>query len=447
MNSTSRHARLGLVYLVVVGLLMTMCVMAYRKDLPWQRTVDVTLVTTRPGLELNPQSDVKIQGRVVGVVRQIDSNGRTATIHLALGRDEVRWVPRNVDAAIVPKTLFGEKFVDLLPPPRATTARIAGGDRIRQSRTAVELGTVYAKLVPLLRAVDPAQLSTVLNTLAASLNGKGEQIGRTITQANEFLGRLDPELPVLATDLRQLARTLAVYDDAAPHLLKTLSNATRISNDLLVPREARLQKLLGTVVGTADTTRKVLADNEEAIVAITGRARPLVAVLDRYATNIPCSLSGLHVVDRLGNQNTGSRGPYVNLSIDMFVNRKAYRYPQDLPSNPGSQANLYQLPKPLVPSWDPHCPRFGPQMIVPDAQPNSLAPLGGQAIAPGDQKKSAAVPRNRPAPSYGRPAGASTSALSQAIAGQLLGDRHASWSGFGGLLVQPMLSDGQVRIP
>jgi len=396
--SSNRYALLGLVYLAVVSLLISTSVLAYRKDLPWQGSVQVTLVTAHPGLELNPQSDVKIQGRTVGVVRRIESTGRAATIHLSIAPDEVRWIPRNVDAAIIPKTLFGEKFVDLLPPADAATARISDGDRIRQSRTAVELGTVYAKLVPLLRSIDPAQLSTVLNTLASSLDGKGEQLGHVITQTNDFLGTLNPALPVLATDLQQLARTLAIYDDAAPDLLRTLANTSKISTDLLVPSEARLKKLLATVIATADTTRGVLARNEDDLVSITEGGRPVLEMLDRYSSNISCSLRGLAAVDRLGNQNTGSRGPFVLLTIDLFVNRKPYRYPEDLPTSPRSEANNSVLPKPMVPSWDPHCPRFGPQSIVPDAQPNSLAPLGSQVTAP-PRNKQGSRSTDRTAPS------------------------------------------------
>ena len=49
-----------------------------------------------------------------------------------------------------------------------------------------------------------------------------------------------------------------MYGDAAPDLLRTLSNATAISKDLLVPAEKRLEKLLDTVISTSDLTTKVL---------------------------------------------------------------------------------------------------------------------------------------------------------------------------------------------
>ena len=150
------------------------------------------LRTSSPGLELNPQSDVKLQGLVVGEVREITSDGRQAEVHLALSPDHIDLIPADVDARIIPKTLFGEKYVDLLVPDGASDRPIADGDVITQSTTSVEIGDIYSKLVPLLRTVDPAQLSTTLNSLADALDGRGRRLGETISLVNEFLGRAQP---------------------------------------------------------------------------------------------------------------------------------------------------------------------------------------------------------------------------------------------------------------
>jgi phospholipid/cholesterol/gamma-HCH transport system substrate-binding protein len=428
---------MGLVYLVVLAMLAGLCVLAYRKDLPWQRTVSVLLRTADPGLELNPGSDVKLRSRIVGRVDSVDSDGTLAVVHLALSPVEVPLIPRNVDAAIIPKTLFGEKFVDLLPPARPSAARIADGDLIRQSTTAVELGAVYDRLVPLLRAVDPAKLSTILNGLARALDGRGQQLGRVITQVDAFLGTLDPHLATLQTDLHQLARTLQVYGDAAPGLLRTLANATVISRDLLVPSEQRLRSLLDTVVSTSDLTRTVLRENADDIVALTGRARPLLALLDTYSSNLPCSLRGLHLLDKLGNQVTGARGPFTNLNVDLVVQGSPYVYPRDLPSAPASDANDARLPA-GVPGFGPHCPHFGPLTLrVHDAGPFSLSPLPFQSRGP----------HRAPDTAYPGPQVAD-SRLATATAAALMGrDRAGAESRLGGLLIAPLAYDGRVVLP
>jgi len=81
-----------------------------------------------------------------------------ASITLAVDPDEVALVPSNVTARVLPKTLFGERYVDLRLPERARRADRRGdvipgpvrdGDR-RRSR-------VLDHLLPLLTAVHPGR--------------------------------------------------------------------------------------------------------------------------------------------------------------------------------------------------------------------------------------------------------------------------------------------------
>ncbi|MDT7665111.1 MAG: phospholipid/cholesterol/gamma-HCH transport system substrate-binding protein, partial [Pseudonocardiales bacterium] len=137
---------IGLVYLLVLIGLVGLCVVAYQRAFPWQRMVPVTLTTAQAGLQLNPRSDVKLKGIVVGQVDSITSDGRQAILHLSLDPAMTHLVPADVDASIVPKTLFGEKQVNLIPPPGGSAAAIAAGDVIRQSSTSVEIGELYTNL-------------------------------------------------------------------------------------------------------------------------------------------------------------------------------------------------------------------------------------------------------------------------------------------------------------
>ncbi len=305
-------------------------------------------------------------------------------------------MPADVDAAIVPKTLFGEKYVDLLAPALTDGAEtIADGAVITQSTTATELGDIYATLVPLLRAIDPAQLSTVLTTLARTLDGRGEQLGRTISQSSDFLAELNPRLDVVQRDLVDLTRTLEIYDGAAPDLLSTLADTAGISRELLVPSEARLAGLLDTLVTTSDQATDVVDENSDAIIRLTGRVRPLLALLATYSGSLACSLDGLHTLDKLGNQVTGARGPFTLLNVDLLLQGDPYVYPRDLPSNPDSEANNANLPD-IVPSWDPHCPRFGRlTRQVKDAAPFSLLPLPFQVIQTPDDDEPRPSTTNR----------------------------------------------------
>ncbi len=373
-----RRPLLGLTYLVTVGLLMATSVAAYDKALPWQRSASVSVRTTQAGLGLNEQSDVKFQGLIVGEVRGVESDGRASTVRLAIDRDLVGTIPADVDAMIVPKTLFGEKYVDLRRPSARPAARhLADGDTIAQSRTSVELGEIFDRLVPVLETLQPARLSAVLSSLAQALDGRGEDIARSLRTTRTLLRRLSPAYGDLVADVRDLATTADVYADAAPDLVRTFSDAAAIARENLVPHEQDLAALLRSATGTARVTEEVLRTNRDDLVALSGRSRPVLRVLRTYAREVPCILETLDQGNRLANLAAGVRQPYIGLSVDMVVDRDGYSYPDDLPSDPEAEANDENLPD-GIPSWAPHCPRLPKRVLeLPESPlPYSQRPYG-----------------------------------------------------------------------
>lgn len=345
----------GIGYLCAIAGLVACSILVYAKAMPWQRAVSVTLQTARPGLELHPHSDVKIQGVRVGEVRSIVSNGRSATVELALDPDRTDLIPRNVDAAILPKTLFGEKYVDLRPPERPSEQPIEEGDVIRQSTTSIEIGELFTNLTATLRTLKPERLSLALNSLADALEGRGVQLGETLELLDRYLGGLNPHLDTLTRDIQLFAETANIYAAAAPDLLRTLADSGRISSELLVPEERSFEEFLDAVIQSADTTTAVLRRNADTLVKLNDRSEGVLALFAHYSSSFPCTVHAFAVADRAANHVAGAQGPFVKLSLDRFTRRQPYRYPEDSPGNGTSDANNGNLPAP-VPNWDPHCP-------------------------------------------------------------------------------------------
>ena len=166
----TRRRLLGVAYLGIVGGLVLMSVLIYNKT--FTDVVKVTLKTDHTGNSLRAASDVKVRGLIVGQVGdvKVDSgpNGgceteqiTCVTVTLELEPDKVKLIPRNVSAQILPKTIFGEQYVNL-EIPGDPSAPIQAGDQIAQdrSRGALETAKVLGDLLPLLQAVKPAQTST-----------------------------------------------------------------------------------------------------------------------------------------------------------------------------------------------------------------------------------------------------------------------------------------------
>src|SRR3954452_9388332 len=123
----------GVAFLAVVALLLGFTIAVYNKSLPWQSADKVTLMADRIGNQLVVPADVKLNGILVGRVSGVHVSGDHAVMTLQIDKGKIHEIPADVEARILPKTLFGEKFVDLvLPQNAASGAQLKPGGVIQQ---------------------------------------------------------------------------------------------------------------------------------------------------------------------------------------------------------------------------------------------------------------------------------------------------------------------------
>ena len=220
------HRFLGVVFigLLVLGVWLINAVFT-QKFVSFDK---VTLKTDTIGLQLPSRADVKIRGVIIGQVLDAESTGAGgAELTLGIKPDQIKTVPKNVTASILPKTLFGEKYVELDVPEQASKTALEQGDRIAQTQLPIEVERVLNDIYPLLRTVQPAELNYTLNALATALEGRGEAIGQNIETFDAYLKKLNPQVPALVEDLRLLAKVSGTYADVAPQIAETLRNTVK----------------------------------------------------------------------------------------------------------------------------------------------------------------------------------------------------------------------------
>jgi phospholipid/cholesterol/gamma-HCH transport system substrate-binding protein len=336
----------GVVFLVVLALLVGLSVAIYQKK--FTDVVRVTLETDRVGNQLAPPADVKLRGMIVGEVRSVSSDGRKATIDLALQPRTVGLIPANVSARLLPKTLFGEKFVDLVLPARPSQRRLGEGDVIPQDRstTAIELESVLDDLLPLLRTIQPGKLNATLNALATALEGRGERLGENLELVDGYFSRLNPQLPAIKADISGLADVTQIYADAAPDLVRMLRNFSVSANTIRAKADAYAGFLAGTA-GFATTTRQLLEDNESRIIQLAAVGRPILGVLAKYSPEYPCLLQGLtQSNDFIGD--TFANGE-LHITLEVTKPRKGYQPGEEPAWGETRGPNCYSLPNPPRP--------------------------------------------------------------------------------------------------
>ncbi len=284
------HRFLGVVFigLLVLGVWLVNAVFT-QKFIDFDR---VALATNTAGLNLPEKADVKVRGVIVGQVMKVEAEGEGAALELGIKPDKIQAIPANVSAAILPKTLFGEKYIELNIPQDPASEPLKDGDKIDQTKLPIEVEKVLNDLYPLLRTVQPAELNYTLNALANALEGRGEKIGESFVTLDGYLKRLNPQIPALIEDIKLLATVTDTYADVFPQLADTLRNTVKTGNTL-VSREQKLKAFLNDLTAFSNTTKAFLDDNGDNIVRLGQLSEPILALLRRYSGTFPCLLEGI----------------------------------------------------------------------------------------------------------------------------------------------------------
>ena len=328
--SRLRYAFYGLVFCVVAALFIALTIAVYQDR--FTPMVLVTAKTDDAGLQLLPRSDVKVRGVLVGEVRDITSQGEGAVVTLALKPDEAGQIPSNVEARLLPKTLFGEKFVDLVVPDDPASGQIEAGAVIQQDRSkeTAEVTRVLDNLLPLLRTMEPKKVNATLTALATALDGNGERIGQNFARLDSYLRQLNPHLPTISHDISALADVSGFYADVAPDLLAVLRNLT-VSSDTVVAKEATLDSFLSDVTGFSRTGEAVLRENGDRIIRLNEVSRPTVALLAEYSPQVPCFFKGLNRLQPRLEQAFGGKAPELHITLELVKPRPPYKPGKDAP--------------------------------------------------------------------------------------------------------------------
>ena len=256
---------------------------------------------------------------------------------------------------------------------------------IARDKTAVgiEIEKVLNDALPLLQAVDPADLNATLNTLATALEGRGAEIAGTLTQLDGYLKKLNPSVPKLMDALTKLTQVAQLYGDATPDLVRALRNLT-ITGNTVVEKQVQLQKFFVDVQKLSTTGNTFLKENEDRVIRLGEVSRPVLDLLERYSPEVPCFLKVM--TDTAPILNDTFRDGRLNINLELITNQPTPYEPNELPaykdhrgptcvgknySHPGSKPGPYtqENPAPYI---------TGDDGVIGDHNKNQRFPLNLQ---------------------------------------------------------------------
>ena len=330
----------GLATFLTIALLMAFAVGAFQGS--FTPSSPVTVLTPRAGLMMNNDARVTMRGVEVGKVDSIEARpDGFAALHLAMDPAQLHLIPGNVGVEIAPPTVFGAKYVQLTPPDKPSPQPLRAGQVLDARHVTVEVNTIFDQLNSVLSSIDPAKMNETLGTLAKALDGRGQKLGEALVNLDEFFGTVNRSLPALDNELTIAPEVFGSYADAAPDLVKTAANATRVAQTV-VDEQGNLDAFLVSVIGLADVGNDVIGTNRQGLTDVLHLLVPTTDLANQYSEALWCGLSGLVPLAKAPPLPF----PGVVVSVSFTLGTERYRYPQDLPkvaATGGPQCQL--LPK------------------------------------------------------------------------------------------------------
>ena len=211
---------------------------------------------------LYPESRVKVMGLDAGTVLDVVPEGDRVRVEIAVDGDIP--VPDDVQAAIVPLSLIGERNVVLQPAWQPGDEEIRDGATIPVERTSIpaEPDEALQAFTDLAHGLDPDEVSRLITEGAESLDGRGAQLNAALEQAGDLtalIAREDDSLVEVARDLDQLASTLGTRDQQLGRVLDGFAAATGV----LADERQEIEALIGGLGDLAEVGNELVAAHED----------------------------------------------------------------------------------------------------------------------------------------------------------------------------------------
>ena len=248
------------------------------------------------GQQLPIGGDVKVKGVLVGRIQSVElSDEGDAVIELLI--DEEHRFPEDSSVEIRSKTVFGQKWVELIPGD--DDAYLAAGSVIPDERTteplefelALQLGHDLLSEIPL------QDLSRIFRSLAHGFSGREDDARTALDRGLVALRAVNARSDQLDLSLRQLAefsRWLNDNDDAVIDLMASVDSANRALVGAAPEFESSLDSVpaaLNDVAGFQERTEEELgrlvengATLAEIVAARSDRLTDIVVQLEAFTT-------------------------------------------------------------------------------------------------------------------------------------------------------------------
>lgn len=338
----------GLIFLIIAAVITTFIMLQFRGKLTPK--TELTMVSGRSGLVMDPQSKVTYNGVEIGRVSAVlptTSDGKPAAkLVMQVDPKFIKLIPANVNGDIQASTIFGNKYVSLSSPPNPASQRISSSDVIDARSVTTEFNTLFETVTGIAEKIDPVKLNLTLSATAEALTGLGTKFGQALVNTNVALDNINPRLPRLQYGLQKLSGLADVYTAAGPDFWDAIDNAMTTARTLNNQR-GDLDATLLAAAGFGNTGADVLERGAPYFVRLMSDLVPTTQLLDTYSPQLYCMIKKYADVLPAANAGFGGNGYSLADHAQLVGAPNPYVYPDNLPringrGGPGGAPGCWQ---------------------------------------------------------------------------------------------------------
>lgn len=278
---------------------------------------------------------VQYQGVHVGSLVGLDAGVTSSRLTMQIDESQISEIPASVRVRVVPRTLFGDVFLELVPPEDPERGpRLAGGAELSvdTSSESVQLANLYYRTAALMEQLRPEQLSVALDAMSQALQGRGAGLGETIDRMSTLATELGPLVDASIAAAPQVATVNEALSAATDDVVTIMANASELSQ-IVLEREDGIRRLLSGGASLAQEGAAFFSTNTDNMIAVVRNGAPVVSTFAGNTTGLDETLRYLSIFGGAGAR-VFSSGRFDITAVPDFSDPMPYTA-EDCPRYPG----------------------------------------------------------------------------------------------------------------
>ncbi|MEZ5210784.1 MCE family protein [Gordonia sp. (in: high G+C Gram-positive bacteria)] len=215
---------------------------------------------------------VRYHGIKVGEITSIDAGTRSSRVGLTIGEDVISQIPRAVAVRVLPRTFFGDIYVQLVPAPGTSTQRSGSlmpgvTLSVDDGPEAVNLYGIFTRLSDLIAEVRPDQLNVALAAVSRAVSGRGDELGVMIDDWWAASRELESSVNAFIEATPKFRRVVQSLRRSTPDILATIASVTSLSRGI-ADHGDQLGVFLTAAAGFVDQAGSVVAQQRKNLITV-----------------------------------------------------------------------------------------------------------------------------------------------------------------------------------